>query len=144
MRPEGTRNILRRLPGAPWTAWLLAALWLALIVALLWTPGDEDLIDRTHRAAGGTELTDALGHVALFGVLVVLLAAARAQHTTTEHAVRWAVRVAAALGLVIEVGQIGVPERGFALYDLAANWTGPVLLWVAWRWRAARRWPTHA
>jgi len=144
MIPREIRNPVRRLPGAPWAAWLLVALWLALVLALLLTPGDEKLVDRTHRLAGGTDLTDSLGHVALFGVFVILLALAWAQHAAPGRAIRRAVGVALALGLVIEVGQIWVPERGFALVDLAANWTGPVLLWLAGRRWAARRASTEA
>lgn len=128
---------MRRLPGAPWTAWLLVALWLALLALMLLTPGDEALFEDAHQRTRSTELTDSLGHLVLFAVLAVLLYGALAQHLPGERALGATLRVSIALGLGMELAQHWIPERGFTLYDLAANWLGPLL--VLWLWRRARR-----
>jgi VanZ family protein len=126
------KPVARRLPAAPFLAWLLAGLWLALIAVLLLTPGDNPRWEDAHRRTGSTELTDSLGHLVIFAVLAALLANALAQHWPARRAVR----ATLALGLAIEVAQHWIPERGFTLYDLAANWLGALL--VLWLWRRGR------
>jgi VanZ family protein len=121
------------------------ASWLAVLCSTVFTlimmlkPGTSRLIDVPHKLLGGTDFTDAIGHVVLFCGLVFVW------WVLTGHFSRRALLVAAlivfGLGTFTEFAQAIVPHRGFTWYDLASNWIGAglgVCLTVC----AKRRWFT--
>lgn len=117
---------MRRIAHSPALGWLAVLAWLALVGFLMLAPGEGSLVEDTSRAFGGTELTDALGHVVLFGVLAALLAHALSFHLPPERSLWRAAAVTITLGTALELAQLLAIERGASLLDLAANWIGPL------------------
>ena len=107
--------------------------WLAGILVLTLTPGDSrSLVGRTSAFFGGSDLTDAAGHVVLFGVLTLLLYWAVRVFWEPQRALIVAVGCGLLVGMLTELAQMGIPDRGFALLDLISNWLG---VWsVAFGW----------
>ncbi|NLE51680.1 MAG: VanZ family protein [Chloroflexi bacterium] len=118
---------MRRFAHNRLIAWLAAGLWLVLVVFLMLSPGEDSLAEDLSGAFGASELTDALGHVLLFGVLTALLFHALRLHVPAERALVVATAFTLGLGSVLEPAQLLVYERGAALLDLGANWTGALL-----------------
>lgn len=84
----------------------------------------EDL----SRFFGGTEITDAAGHVVLFGVLVMLWYCTLVKHLARRHALFLAVLIVVMLGTATELAQCLVPNRGVALIDILASYLGPLIV----------------
>lgn len=127
---------MRRLTHNRLIAWLAVGLWLALVVFLMLSPGEDSVAEDLSGAFGASELTDALGHVFLFGVLAALQVHALRLHLPAERALTLGTAIALAIGSVLEPAQLLVYERGAALLDLAANWTGALVVAAGLRWRA--------
>ncbi|HMM27971.1 MAG TPA: VanZ family protein [Aggregatilineaceae bacterium] len=117
---------MRWITHSPALGWLAVLGWLALVGFLMLAPGEGSLVEDTSRAFGGTDLTDALGHVVLFGVLAALLAHALSFHLPPDRALWLAAAVAITVGTALELAQLLAIERGASLLDLAANWLGPL------------------
>jgi len=100
------------------------------------SPGEDSVAEDLSGAFGASELTDALGHVVLFGVLTVLLFHALRLHVPVARALKGAAVFVLALGSVLEPAQLLVYERGAALLDLAANWAGALVPAALLRWIA--------
>lgn len=98
--------------------------WTALACLLMLLPGKGTVAEDTSNFFGGTDSTDALGHVLLFGGLTVLWYAALSCWLAPAPALRVALVLGAAFGLLLEVGQGFVPERGISLLDFTANALG--------------------
>ena len=98
--------------------------WTALACLLMLLPGKGTVAEDTSNFFGGTDSTDALGHVLLFGGLTVLWYAALGCWLAPAPALRVALVLGAAFGLLLEVGQGFVPERGISLLDFTANALG--------------------
>ncbi len=116
--------------------WLGTAAWTALTVLLMTLPAGEDsMIDELSGLFGGSDLTDAIGHVILFGVLTALWRGTLALHGPPARALRLAVIIAVLLGTATEASRVLVAERGAAPWDLLANWLGAGLaaLWAGRR-----------
>ncbi|MBN1311614.1 MAG: VanZ family protein [Anaerolineae bacterium] len=73
---------------------------------------------------GGTELTDAAGHVILCGILVWLWYWALRGYLQPSWVLGVGVAVGLGLGIVTELAQVFVPSRGASLLDLLANVLG--------------------
>lgn len=114
--------------------WLAAISWTVLVVALMLMPGQDTAADDLSHFFGGTDITDAAGHVFLFGVLVLLWLLALVTVLLRSRALRLAVAIGLALGLVTELLQVFVPHRGVAFIDLFANALGPALVFGLQRW----------
>lgn len=131
---------MRRFTHHPAIAWGCVGLWLALVVFLMLSPGEDSLAEDLSGAFGASEITDALGHMILFGVLTALTAHALSFHLPGERAVTIAVGVVLALGSVLEPAQLLVYERGASLLDLGANWTGALIsAWLVRRYALVAR-----
>jgi hypothetical protein len=103
----------------------MALAWTVLILMLTLLPGEKgSIVGRTSAFFGGTDLSDAMGHVVLFGVLSLLSYRAARIGLSPRAALLLTLAVALALGAVSELLQIYVPERGATLIDIAANWLG--------------------
>ncbi len=106
--------------------WLLVAGWTVLTVALMLMPASEGSVAKNLSLfAGGSEVTDAIGHVILYGVLTGLWYWALRVHTI--HAWAGALAVALTVGIGTELLQVFIPDRGASVLDLAANTIGPLL-----------------
>lgn len=90
-------------------------------------PGDNALVSDTSHAFGGTALTDAIGHVILFGVWTGLVYRLCSFYLLSTRAFYTSLGTILILGTCIELAQYLVPERGVAVLDLSANWLGALL-----------------
>lgn len=117
-------TVLRHLTGHPLPRWALALAWTTLVCLLMLLPGEDSVAEDTSGFFGGTDLTDAAGHVLLFGALTVFWYAALVCQVRPSVAFWGAVLVGAGLGLLLETGQSLVPERGLSLLDFSANVLG--------------------
>lgn len=118
--------------------WLAAIGWTLLVVALMVMPGQDTAADDLSHFFGGTEMTDAAGHVFLFGMLVLLWLLALGMHLPRTRALRLAVVFGLALGLVTELLQIFIPHRGVTFIDLLANTLGAAVALGVQRWLPGR------
>jgi VanZ family protein len=105
----------------------MALLWASLVFYLLLMPGDNAIVSDTSHAFGGTALTDAIGHVILFGVLTGLVYRVFAFYLSPTKAFYATLGTILVLGTCIELAQYLVPERGVAMLDLSANWLGALI-----------------
>lgn len=105
-----------------------------LVVVLMLMPGQDSAADDLSRFFGGTDITDAAGHVFLFGVLVLLWLLALATALPRTRALQWAVAIGLAVGLVSELLQVFIPHRGVTLLDLSANALGAAVALGVQRW----------
>ncbi len=116
--------ILRALVSHPLPRWALAVTWTALACLLMLLPGEDSVAEDTSGFFGGTDLTDAAGHVLLFGGLTLFWYVALVCHSAPAEALRLALGLAGGLGVLLEAGQSLVPERGVSLLDFSANALG--------------------
>lgn len=108
--------------------WTLAMVWTMLVLFLMLSPGDSTQVNGPSQSAGGSEVTDALGHVVLFAILTGCWLWAT---FPTYQAGSVSIAIVA-LGVLLELTQHFVPERGISLLDLSANATGVVLTALFW------------
>jgi len=113
------------------TRWSVTLVWTSVTVLLMLSPGEESAAEDLSRFFGGTDITDALGHVVLYGVLTALWRWALLNHLSLQQALGGAVAVGLALGAATELAQFLIPHRGVALVDLLANWVGSLSLPLA-------------
>jgi len=112
------------------------ALILTLVAVLLMTlPGNSGIVLASSRALGGTELTDAIGHVALFAVLTLVWYRAARTFVNDRVALSVVVIGVVILGITTELSQRLVPERGSNIVDLVANGLGVSVAWALLRFR---------
>lgn len=118
------RMVWRNVARHPLLRWALALGWTALVCLLMLLPGEDSIAEDTSGFFGGTDLTDAGGHVLLFGALTAAWYAALSSHLASSVAWWRAVLLAAGLSLLLETGQGLVPHRGISLLDFSANALG--------------------
>ncbi len=108
----------------PIVRWSAALLWSATATYLMVWSSRDTPVRWLSRLFGGTQLTDAIGHMVLCGILVWLWY--RALRGSLQPASALGVVVAIGLGLsvVTELAQVFVPSRGASLLDLLANVLG--------------------
>ncbi len=102
---------------------LIALAYTAGLCALMLLPGEDSLAADVSGFFGGTDATDALGHVVLFGGMGAVWAWALRN-------VRAGCAVGVGAGLILETAQFFVPHRGAAFIDYAANIGGVVAFWI--------------
>jgi VanZ family protein len=129
----GDSNHMQQIVDSPIVRWALALAWTGMIMVLMLTPSDKAVVEETSNSFGGTDLTDTVGHVILFGVLALLWWAALACRGDARAALWRGVGWAAALGVALEIAQHWVPERGVSVLDLVANVGGAVSIWIGLR-----------
>jgi hypothetical protein len=59
----GDCNHMQRVVDSPVVRWAAALAWMGLILVLMLTPSDRAVVEETSSTFGGTDLTDAIGHV---------------------------------------------------------------------------------
>ena len=105
--------------------WLCALAWTAMTLALMLAfSGDGTAVTWISKLFGGTETTDAIGHVMLYGGLTLLWIWALVAHYPKRTAILIAAGIGLVLGIGCELSQQFVIERGTTVLDLAANITG--------------------
>ncbi|MBN1428922.1 MAG: VanZ family protein [Anaerolineae bacterium] len=109
---------------SPVIRWSAALSWSVLATYLMTWPSQGTPVGSLSVFFGGSELTDAIGHVVLCGVLVGLWYWALRGSMEFAVALGIAVAIGLVLGVVTEVAQIFVPSRGASLLDLLANMLG--------------------
>jgi hypothetical protein len=118
--------------------WALTLTWTVIAASLLLSPsGDGTTVSWISTVFGGTETTDAIGHVFINIILSVLWCWTTNLYTSvprTTHLILFG-------GIVwcfgAELSQVFVPERGTSLLDLAANILGVSIGLLVYRWLAA-------
>jgi VanZ family protein len=123
--------------------WPITLLWTAFTVFLALAPSDDtSFVTRLSQASGGTEITDAVGHVMLFGLLTVLWYLPLARRYNHRRVLLWSIVLALTIGIVTELTQSFVPDRGTSVLDLAANSVGVALaaIWIG-RWAGRKAEP---
>jgi hypothetical protein len=113
--------------GRPVVAWLMALLWASMVLYLLLMPGRNAVVSDTSHAFGGTELTDAFGHVVLLGVLTGLVYRVFSLYLSRPKALYATIGLILTFGTCVELAQYLVPDRGVAVLDLSANWLGALI-----------------
>ena len=117
--------------------WLLTAGWTALTLYLMLSSGGEStIIERLSELAGGTDLAEASGHLALFGILAVLWYASLTELVSVRWAMFLASLVALLLGVGTELGQSVTEGRGASLFDLVTDGVGISIALGLTRWRS--------
>jgi VanZ family protein len=110
-----------------------------LALALTTLPGNTPLVNGTSRFLGGTDITDALGHVGLQCLFTAAWFWALRLYLSKKAALGCAIGIALAFGTLTEFAQYFVPERGSTLLDLGANWIGVVVFVLVLRYRSKVR-----
>lgn len=105
-------------------SWLLWALWTILLCFLFLSPSEGTAVRDISLFFGGSELTDAIGHVVMIFIETALLYNVLRQYLADELALRYAVGVTLVFGLCAELAQHWVPSRGASLIDVCAAFIG--------------------
>ncbi|NPV68772.1 MAG: VanZ family protein [Anaerolineae bacterium] len=105
--------------------WGISLLWTAVVLTLMLSPSGEGTLTRwLSQLLGGTEATDALGHIFLYGSLTLVWGWTLRLHLRRRTAVLAAGVIVLALSFATETAQEFVATRGTAALDYAANLTG--------------------
>ena len=109
-----------------------ALVWTLIVLSLTMLPGDTAIVDNTSKAFGGTDVSDAAGHVVLAGILTLMYFAIAMLRWEARPALFIAAAGAVVLTTGTELAQSFIPHRGASWLDLSANWLGicSFLLWM--------------
>lgn len=121
---------MKRVWRVPLLRWLAALAWTGLVLFFMVLPGSTPAIHNTSAFFGGTDLSDAIGHVILFGTLALLWHGALVLRMSPARSYRYALWLVLLLAISTEFAQQFVPRRGASLLDMAANLIGVAL--AAW------------
>jgi hypothetical protein len=108
-------------------SWLLWALWTILLCFLFLAPSEGTAVRDISLFFGGSELTDAIGHVVMIFVETALLYNVLRHYKRNDTALQYAVGVTLVFGLCAELAQHWIPSRGASLIDVCAAFIGVVL-----------------
>ena len=116
--------------------WLVTCIWTGITLFLMLSPADDmSLAKQLSILAGGTEITDAIGHFVLFSVLTLMWYWTLIGRSSYLRARSTAALVALALGIGCELAQVFVPQRGASLLDLSADVLSVLFaLWLIHLW----------
>lgn len=106
-------------------------------------PGDRGLAHEASWLLGGSDLTDAIGHVGLFCFLGLGWYWALRPQRSIGRSLVLSAAITFAIGTLTEAAQSLLPNRGMSLFDFLANGLGVALfaipftlLWLRTRDRA--------
>ena len=113
--------------------WLIAISWTLLVIIVLLKPGDGVMNHELSLASfyasffslsiTRKELSEAMGHVFLFGILTLLWQRVLIMYLSRPSVIFLTIGIAIVLALATEIGQYFV-NRGSLLFDLMANILG--------------------
>jgi hypothetical protein len=119
--------------------WTLTLIWSAIAVSLMLSPsGDGTTVSGVSKLFGGTETTDAVGHVIINVILALLWCWTISLYASTAKMTRLILIGGIVWCFGAELTQYFVPERGASLLDLAANILGVLIGLIGYRWLAER------
>ncbi|HML23804.1 MAG TPA: VanZ family protein [Aggregatilinea sp.] len=109
----------------PLIRWALTLTWTATAASLMLSPsGEGTTVTWVSKLFGGTETTDAVGHVIINSILGFLWAWTMSLYTSSANTTRIVLVGGLIWGFTAEGTQYFVPGRGTSLLDLAANILG--------------------
>jgi hypothetical protein len=108
----------------PIISWILWAMWTILLCLLFLSPSEGTAVKDISMFFGGSELTDAIGHVGLIFIETALFYNALRYYVMGQRALRYAVSGTLIFGLCAELAQHGIPSRGASLIDMLAALIG--------------------
>lgn len=112
---------LGELPRIPvllmWTGWTL------LLCFLLLSPSDGT-VETISGLFGGTEITDAIGHVIMMGVECVLMYLVMKHYLSDPLSRKLALICTLMFGIFLELAQLWIPSRGTSVIDIIAAFVG--------------------
>lgn len=119
--------------------WTLTFTWSTITASLMLSPsGNGTMVSTISKLFGGTETTDAIGHVIISIILAFLWCWAISLYVSVPEATRLVLSGGIIWGFVAELSQYFVPERGTSLLDLGANTLGVLIGLTVYRWLAAQ------
>ena len=113
-------------------SWPLFVLWTLLLCYLMLSPS-KGTVRSISLFFGGTEWTDAMGHVVLIFIETALAYNLLRHYVSLHRALRYACWGTLVLGLSLETAQIWIPSRGASLLDASAALLGVGLFAVVSR-----------
>lgn len=141
-QPRFVRQTLRRISAWGQYAgvrWALTLAWSALTALLMLSPsGDGTTVSGVSGLFGGSDTTDAIGHVIIHAVLAGLWCWTLHRYRPLAWVRRRVLIAGMAWCLAAELSQALVPARGVSLIDLAANVLGVVVGVAGYGWWVRR------
>ncbi len=117
--------------------WTLTLTWTAIAVSLMLSPsGNGTTVSSVSKLFGGTETTDAIGHVIINAILAFLWCWAISLYASATKTTRLILIGGIIWCFVAELSQYFVPERGTSLLDLGANIFGVLIGLAGYRFAA--------
>jgi VanZ family protein len=114
--------------------WTLTLIWTALTASLLLSPsGRGTPVSFISQLFGGTDTSDAVGHVIITTILALLWCWTISLYATTAQTTGLILIGGIVWGFGAELSQHFVPERGASLLDLGANTLGVLIGLVVYR-----------
>lgn len=109
----------------PFLRWALTLTWTAIAASLMLSPsGDGTTVSWVSKLFGGTETTDAVGHVIINTILAFLWRWTLGLYVSPMKTTRIILIGGSIWCCGAELLQYFVPERGTSLLDLSANVLG--------------------
>lgn len=96
----------------------------ALIAVFMLMPGDDSAAGRLSDLFGGTDITDAIGHIGAYFIATAAWYSYFELGRPQREALLRAAILTLIVGIVVETAQSLVPDRGTQLIDYAANMLG--------------------
>ncbi|MBI5930504.1 MAG: VanZ family protein [Chloroflexi bacterium] len=122
--------LIHRLQRQP-IRWCIPLVWTSTILYLTLSTGNNKNVSWVSKLAGGTEITDALGHFVMFTVLVVLWHWAGSAYYPAMLVLKVVAPLCFIFGMSVEASQHWIEGRGMSWLDFLAN-GGGVLLGARW------------
>jgi VanZ family protein len=114
--------------------WVLTLAWTAVAGSLMVSPGNNgSTVDDISNLFGGTEITDAIGHIIITTILALLWCWTISLYTSAPRTTRLILVGGIVWSFGAELSQHFVPERGISLLDLSANLLGVLIGIAAYR-----------
>ncbi len=119
--------------------WTLTLVWTIIAASLMLSPGNKGgTVSQISHAFGGTQITDAIGHVIINAILAFLWSWTISLYASGAKTTRLILIGGIIWCFGAELSQFFVPERGTSLLDLGANILGVMIGLMAYRSLTAR------
>jgi len=102
-------------------------LWTMMLMYLLLWPSEGTAVMRISLFFGGTELSDAMGHIILIFIETNLSFNLLLHYFSKQRAIHYAFWCTLIFALTLETLQMFIPGRGASLIDYGANALGVTL-----------------
>lgn len=127
-------NTLFAISQHPILRWTLTLAWTALAARLMLSPsGDGTTVSFVSKLFGGTQETDAIGHVIINVILAFLWCWTLSLYLSPAKTIRLILIGGLIWCVGAELAQHFVPNRGASLLDLGANILGVLIGLITYR-----------